>query len=55
MDAIPVVPSQGSVGASGDLAPYPFIFTTYRIGKDPINEKDSHYSTKLLCRSVLSL
>ena len=25
-DAIPIVPSQGSVGASGDLAPYPIYF-----------------------------
>lgn len=46
-DAIPVVPSQGSVGASGDLAPLSHLFLPL-IGLGKVNYKGENITTKVL-------
>jgi histidine ammonia-lyase len=46
-DAIPVVPSQGSVGASGDLAPLSHLFLPL-IGLGKVNYKGETITTKVL-------
>ncbi len=49
-DAIPVVPSQGSVGASGDLAPLAHLFLPL-IGLGKVNHKGKTIATKNLFQS----
>ncbi|KQC30157.1 histidine ammonia-lyase [Flagellimonas eckloniae] len=50
-DAIPVVPSQGSVGASGDLAPLSHLFLPL-IGLGKVNYKGENISTKQLFKKT---
>lgn len=50
-DAIPVVPSQGSVGASGDLAPLSHLFLPL-IGLGKVNFQGKEISTSLLFKKT---
>lgn len=50
-DAIPVVPSQGSVGASGDLAPLSHLFLPL-IGMGKVEYKDKIISTETLFKKT---
>ncbi|MBT8237606.1 MAG: histidine ammonia-lyase [Croceitalea sp.] len=50
-DAIPVVPSQGSVGASGDLAPLSHLFLPL-IGLGHVSFKGKHMSTEELFKQT---
>ncbi len=50
-DVIPIVPSQGSVGASGDLAPLSHLFLPL-IGLGKVNYKGAYISTSDLFKKV---